>query len=325
MNQFVRLALKSFLRELLAYHVIRHHSDGTQPLFLYASRRGGSTALSEAIAAGLPTLYVDQPFSVFTTPHYYFRNLVGRPYGPLTTECGLESPLYDYIDGIINARLRPGITINPRHTGFRLRTSRVLATITDAQALAPWISSKFDIRAIVLLRHPIPQARSVQRAGWPAVGAVFLRDVEYINRHLTLEQLTVAREIYKAPQKFEAFLLDWILEHLPIFHSPCDPKQNLNLIYYEDMVENPQRLLSSICPDMSPDGMNKALKSLSKASRSTQFSTKERRNALRQTDKKAIISGWTNQIDSENRKRAQALLTLFQIRHYSIDSAYPER
>ena len=172
----IRSAFALFLKELIWRYAIRFEPS-QRPICLYGARRSGSTLLMEVIGVNRGVMFSDQPFGLYTAISANINRLPLFPYGQIAFPDPEEEGIFrTYVEGILSGRIRANIPWKFWSRGFHFSNNRICLKITDAKAMIDWIDHQFDVHTVVLTRHPIAQALSVEANRWFTTGKGFLRN-----------------------------------------------------------------------------------------------------------------------------------------------------
>ena len=194
------------------------------------------------IAAAQGIHYVHEPFNVSDPPSrgvcairfaHWFTYVCSENEAayvePLRRTIALE---YNLGAALRHARSRQDLyrTLEEYRMLRRQRRAQAVTLVKDPIAVfsAPWLAARFDMRVVVLMRHPAAFASSIKRLGWSHPFSDFLdqplllRDVlspfeKEIGRFAAAERgkidqaILLWRLIYHAVREFAAEHRDWIL------------------------------------------------------------------------------------------------------------------
>ena len=149
----------------------------SSPILVTGSHRSGTTWIGRVLAFSPNVGYVHEPFNVHDWPNW----LSVRLPNVFTYICDENSHLYEHsvgdalrfrypIQNIASAQnLQHGadmVAQYQRSLWYRLRQKRPLVKDPIAIMSAEWIARRFDVQAVVMIRHPAAFASSIKRLGW---------------------------------------------------------------------------------------------------------------------------------------------------------------
>jgi len=297
-----------------------HRQGDHSNIFIFTSARSGSTWLAELIGTQPGFKMVKEPFNI--------RQQVVRDHLGINEWEGLFLPenkplvrsyIQNYIDG--------------KNRDWRLRTTRFLSKqwkfFTDRIVFKilfageddiNWFGDQFNGHTIFLIRHPIPV--SLSREVCPRLNS-FLQ-APY-SQNFTDEQLRYAHQIIQKGDDFEVAILDWCLQNVVPLKQARD---NWLTISYEQMVLEPETIISSLVEKFSLEAPEKMNKSLYKASGSTVKSNSESQEVLRDSQKirenrKWLVEKWKSKVAPEQEKTAQEIMDIFEVDCYVAAETRP--
>lgn len=164
------------------------HSRGSQkPILITGSHRSGTTWVGHVLAAASGVGYISEPFSplhrpgvfAYPTPRW-FPYVQADSSGEITNDVG-RMLAFDYsvrseLPSIRSARdVGRMVRDYSRCRSLRSRSARPLVKDPLALLAAPWLATTFDMRVVVLVRHPAAFASSLKRMGWTHPFSDFLQ------------------------------------------------------------------------------------------------------------------------------------------------------
>ena len=323
---YVSNAARQLAKELLWRLTYRHRSDPDKAdICVYSSRRGGSTMLMEILGANRGMSFSDQPFGLFTASRPNINRLPIFPYGQIYAPDEQEQALLkDYVDGLFAGEIPANVPWKFwSGRGFG-RTDRMTLKITDAKGLAGWFDSNYPVHTVVMTRHPIAQALSVQRIGWQITGKGFLRNDAYRRDHLTPELVEMCERVYAAGPSLACHVLDWGLENLPLIKGL---RRNPHWVHvsYEGLVADSAAVVSMLARRLDLPDEARMLEVAGRPSRSTKrSSTAATVKNIRSGDVDHLLLGWRRKADEAELAGCFELLERLGVRLYGADSAYPD-
>ncbi len=167
MNPAIKLAFRHLIREVIWRSFNRHSPSGAPDIALFGSRRSGTTMMVEVIAANPGLKSVDQPLSVITASPYQLKRMPlfasGWPFAPTKEE---QERLRSYFSDILEGRIHVNEPWRFWRSDFSFRSNRIVLKLTNAHGISEWLTEKFQLQTIVVVRHPISQSLSLMRNRW---------------------------------------------------------------------------------------------------------------------------------------------------------------
>jgi len=289
-----------------------------RPIFIFSTRRSGSTLLMRVLHSQPGVDYIDEPLNLWRL-HPHFRRLPHPPSGYfISLTDAEEEELYGYLEDLLNGKVRfrhRGNLLDPGRT-FLVR--RFVVKNINATPLIDWFAEKFDADIVYLLRHPGAVAESLLRKGWNSTARVYLENSVY-SANLNTEQRGLAQRILEEGSPFQQCVLEWYLDNLyPL--SVWRDRSWLTLSY-EELVMWPQEISQMLCQRLrlpDPERMERVLRL---PSRTTSVDSKR---VIRAEGPGALVGRWLKQIDKGEIEGMEQLLNAFGIEVYRADSPYPD-
>lgn len=322
----LRDSLRSTAKELV-WLTVRHQPGSQRDIYLFCTRRGGSTWLMETIAANRGVLPLNQPFEILTpnlTP-YQYRRLPKFDHGQIVHPDPVqEQQLRDYTDDLMAGRLR----VNAPHAfwrrGFDFRTDRLVLKTVDAKPMMDWFAAHYDIDIVYLVRHPVPQSLSCVRNGWFTTTLAYTRNEWFVEEVLGDSSLRrYAEDLDRTGTPLERFVVNWVVENLyPLTRLARRPEWLA--LSYEECVLDQESVLETVCTRLELSDVDGMRRAAARASRSSGLSSDASVDAIRSRDREAQVAGWQDRISGEDRDRVTEILDRFGITLYSASSALPD-
>ena len=313
----------------------RHKNDReAPPILILTSRRSGGTWLTDALASEPGLLCVLQPFAIGLSDPFLrseaaipqsLRDNLGVPIRP-----GDESWMRPLMERIFDGRLRIGWPANPFSRRFRFRTNRVLVKMHNTKAWIDWFDESFpNARVVFHLRHPIPQALSTMRMGWPNRTGAYLRDRRFVETHLTPDLESAAHDLSEHGDELQKAIVGWLVENrapLRLLELGC--RRRWLTTTYEESVANPSVVFDRLIKHLGFERRRAVLQSAGLPSHTVFDAAKANliRNAASEpSGRSALLEGWRERVAQDQLAEAERLFRLFGLRHYRADSPYPSR
>lgn len=141
----------------------------------------------------------------------------------------------------------------------KLRTShspfdRNLIKDIRANHLLKWLDTRFEIKIVLLLRHPCAVACSKLKLNWETHLDEFLNQEDLVEDFLT----PFVSEICGAKTEFEKHIFLWCIEnYVPLKQFKED---EIHLVFYENLCTQPKLELEKLFPYLGRASSNRALK-----------------------------------------------------------------
>ena len=292
-------------------------------IFLFSSRRGGSTYLEQIISANTGIRSIDQPFDLFrphTTPgKVKARYLPAVPQSQFIHLSNSEIDLVqEYVSLILQGKLR--LLGGVEKPGFPTMANRTLLKIVSASPLMDWFKTQFDVHTCYLIRHPIAQSLSVMRNNWGITADAYVNNRFFIDTYLDAKQVDLARHVLLQGSYFQRAILNWCLENI----VPLKYSNSITLkITYEELLMKPNEMIALIAEKLDLTDIQSMLKSLSQPSRSSRFSSGNTVSAIQQGNSSELLAQWRKKISPQQFAEANEIFEALEIDAYSTDRVLP--
>jgi hypothetical protein len=314
----VRHAARSLAKELVWLLGNAHRPGPEQPICLFATRRGGSTWLTELIAANRGVRPLDQPLDLMTgslTPAHY-RSMPKYAYGELV---GLDDEELDHLAAYVELLLSGALPVNAPVKFWRrdydFVSHRLVLKILAAKALIDWFDQRFDIDVVYLPRHPIPQALSCIRNGWTLTAKAYLRSPRFVAEWLDDDVAAWGEALLRDGTPLEQFVLNWGLENLvPLRLLPERPQWTV--VSYEECVVEPEAVVDRITDQLHLPDRRAMLDVVRRPSGSSRRSTEETRGRISVGDRVGLVGGWRRHVRADEERAAFQVLDRLGISYY---------
>jgi hypothetical protein len=178
------------------------------------------------------------------------------------------------------------------------------------------MESSFDLQVLYLLRHPIAQAASVLKAGWPAMNRAFLEHPTFPKRHLTPSQCRHCEKVAANGSQLEQHVLSWCLDNLLPLRELATGKDSWLVLTYEDCVAHPEQVIDLLSQTLKVDNPRFMQRQFAKASGTARITN--RRNA--RVFREAQLTKWTRQFSVGEITAAFDILSVLDIDAYNASS-----
>lgn len=298
---------------------------GQRPnIALFGIRRGGSTLLADMVAAERGVWFVDEPFGAFA-PHrpFYHEIRAELPERMHNQFFDMSSEEAGAVESFVSRTLSLDLRIGTsRRARLPLIADRVAMKILNAPLLIDWLVDRFDLRSLILTRHPAAQARSVLRLGWGFSAEAYFASDAFLERRFDAEQIREGRAILAGENGWPKAVLNWIIESwIPL----CEASPAIPRLSYEELVVGREQIVRDVFRYFELDEVERALTLLDRPSGSSRMSTSSAQQAISAGDTSRILGRWLDQTDADERRRGQEILDLFGVDLYSMDDPMPRR
>lgn len=312
--------IKDLLVNGLVKPLSNRHREGDEPnVFLMATPRGGSTWLMEMIWSQPEFKSCNEPLDLRNP--LVRRHLGAEEWEELYAK-DAQRLLEPYFERLSGGRLYIVDPLPFRGKYHRRRTSRtVFKLLHGAEDRVPWLVERFNGKAVLLMRHPIPV--SLSRKHLPRLTAFVESDYR---RHFEAEQLRLARRIIDAGTPLERGVLDWCFQtSLPLRHRD----EEWLVVCYEQMVMEPDVVIGRLADELDLPDPERMRAHVTEASAVTSQSDEEAKRLLgqgdRQADRSRLIERWRGKVEAHEEERAMEILSCFGIDAYLAGEALPNR
>lgn len=315
-------AFRYYLRFLLQVPA-SYRPDGSPHVFLFSTRRSGSTLLRDAIGSVPGFNYIDQPFDCWlfnphadSLPHYD---------GCQVTSASADqfSQLKRYLDDLLARRK----ILRSRWQFWRQKTpffwSRYVVKIVNAKALISRLERAYRNKAIIafLVRHPVPTAMSILQRGWGLTAQSYLSDERFVDSYLTEKMVERSWQVLRGRDLFEKHVLNWCLENLVPLRLWREA--DWFRVSFEAMVTEPSRTTRRLLGFVGADSQLASVVEGTLA-RPTRTASKQSAAAIRAQGARSRTESWQQTIGQKALGRVQSLLELFEVDLYDAGSPFPD-
>lgn len=295
--------------------VSNFHKPGDRPnVFLFSTPRSGSTWLMELINTQPSFKHCDEPLNLNNA---LIRKKLDIKYWDGLLNNINHQILEDYFKGYIEGKNHTR-NPNPFAGNYKPITSRIIFKILHGcEENLEWFKKQFGGNIVFMIRHPI--AVTLSRKQHPRLECFI--NSEYYKKHLSVKQLSYAKNIFETGTFFEKGIVDWCFQN----YFPLKNVSKNILVTYEQLVVNPEPVVSTICKGLTLPKPNYILKRLNSPSGSTRQSDSSTKNQLYKltVDRKWLINKWVDKVDNDKKDFADHALSLFNIHIYNAHSSMP--
>ena len=288
-------------------------------MFIFFSRRSGSTWLTELVAAEPGMRFVQDPLLTRNVlPRY--APLLGRERYPyfLRAAPEHEALMLEYFQRLLAGEIHTGTPWRIFARDFQRATNRNVLKVANASGLMDWFEAHFHCRTVYLLRHPIPTVLSQAEYAMEPRTASFLGDAWFAEQVLTSAQRARAEAVLRSGDPLAQRVVDWCCENLiPLTRS--DRVRGGSCSTYEELSANPRSRAARA------EVAHCELRALEKLSARFRVPSATASAAARSGVKPAHWLRWRSALPPERIQELMALCAEFEIDVYAADSAAPRR
>lgn len=308
--RYVTRALRATAREAIWAATCRHVQGDEPNIFLFATRRGGSTFAMELIAANRGVRPMNQPLETQSDNLTMAQALEIPRFGQ-----GQITSLDDHDAErlrVLVERIFAGEVVINAPTKFWRRdvdfvSNRIVLKLTDCKPVIGWFDETFDADIVYLTRHPIPQSLSCIRNAWTLTAGAHLDDPRFVDANLDDAALALSHDILAGGDELQKFCLNWALENVaPIRLLPTHP--NWLHVRYEDCAIDPEGTLRTIAERLRLHDVERMNDVVDRPSQSSRRSTSATRAAIESGDGRSQALGWRDTIGVDDERRCNSML-----------------
>ncbi len=203
---------------------------------------------------------------------------------------------------------------------YLLPKHRTLIKECDSLPMMDWFAKQFKPIIIYLVRHPIPQALSVMRAGWQNTAPAYLEDDFFANQYLSGEQIRLAHKVLGNGTDLEKGVLNWVFENL----YPLKYAAQIDLaLTYEELVIKAEQVIDLLVNKLSIVSNKRMYAKINTPSSSREFSNTQSNEAILQNKREYLVEKWLSQVTAADLVNVQEILDIFEISTYQAASPCP--
>ena len=323
----LKYAYKSLIWNYLNFHRV----DLGNNIFVFTSRRGGGTWLSECISATRGVTAVIEPTEngwknpFLNFEKVYMKSLVDR--GGVAASDADNEWLVDFIGQILSGELKMGQPWNILDPGFDFITRRLCLKMHVVKHKIDLLAEKFpEVKSVYQIRHPIPQALSAASYESGIWVNSYLEDQQFCDRYVNPVIEVLIGRIAVEGSAIEKYALEWCIENIHPLSLMKNEKSNWLFLTYEQLVTDPVWGARTLSNALELD-FDKTLSRMGQASRTT--SDQNKRDILSNEDldheekSQRLLGGWTKNVSREEKILVQEILDTFEIDLYSAFEILP--
>ncbi len=321
-SQF-ELALRYYIRYVIQFPSL-FRPDGSPHIFLFSSRRSGSTLLRDMIASQPNFNYIDEPLNFAQNQYNPYRKLFpGDQHGQIVSlDDQKEKTLKNYIEGILDRKYITRSQWRAFDKNYHWLWKRYVVKELNAKNLIPWFENYFGerIKIIYHIRNPFAVAASLVERGWSHYFNVYLEDAEYSDKYITPQIRSMAAKINHCGSDAEKYILDWCFEnYVPL---KLYRQRTWITISYESIVSDPASVSKKLCSVLDLPNADTMMNIVAKPS-PTPLS-RHSRSKIKSNGPESRLASWQQKFDPDVINDFSKILDAFEIDLYSSKSAYPK-
>lgn len=315
-SEISRYLLRYFL-QIPSFYV----PSGKPHIFLFSTRRSGSTLLRDLIYSQTGFNFIDQPFDL-TQYNWHIRRLPQAELGQFITLTASETKQVEaYVHGLLNRKYIFRSQWQLWDSSYHWLWERYVVKILTAKSLIHWFEDIFknNIQIVYMTRHPIPTALSIIKRKWPVTTEAYLKNESFVDTYLTTKMVSFAEGIVCSGNELENHVLNWCLENL----IPLKGWQNSNWITvsYEKLLADPFYSVHRLCKKLNLQEPEKMLATLNIPTRTAVADSKRRIIA---DGAQVRLDSWQNHISLKDIQQINILLETFEVDLYQAQKSLPD-
>jgi hypothetical protein len=258
------------------------HMDAHKPLLVTGSHRSGTTWVGKMIAASPAMAYIHEPFNPLHHPGictavfpYWFMYVTNENeaafYQPIKDTLAFRYHMLPELRAIRSARHVGRLARDCSNTMlYKMRRATPLVKDPIALFSSEWLVERFDMDAIVLIRHPAAFASSLKRLHWGHDFSQFLKQPLIMRDYLSPFEEEITAFAQKEHDILDQAMLLWRMMHHVILtfrqahqdwmflrHEDisADPVQHFKYIFKRlnlDFTENVEKTIRLYSSDSNP-------------------------------------------------------------------------
>lgn len=314
-RRYLRLAVKSAVKELLWYATCSHEQGDRPNVLLFATRRGGSTFAMEMIGANRGVRTLDQPLELvgeFPTAAQSADVPMFRQGQMTSLDPWTEERLGHAVQRMLDGRSVANAPTRVWRSDVERRSNRLVLKITDAKPIIEWFDDRFDCQIVYFTRHPIPQSISCIRNHWSLTVDAHLRDPDFVAANLSDAAVAAAHDVMTGDDELQQFVLNWALENVAPLRALPERPEWVH-VRYEDCVTQPDAVMSVLAERLHLDDSERMQAISSRPSVSSRRSTAGDRQRIASGRSAELATSWRDRIDADAEQRCNRLLDTFGI------------
>ncbi|MHA1279675.1 MAG: sulfotransferase [Candidatus Helarchaeota archaeon] len=289
-------------------------------IFIFTTRRSGSTLLRDMIYSQKGFNYIDQPFCINQFNPYIKKFPDVFKYKLINFDERDEIIIKKYVNDLLvrNYVLRSQWAIWARQ--YHWAWERYVVKIVNANAAVDWFLNEYHDKAqlILLMRHPIAVALSIIKQKWEISLETYLSDNYFVSTYMNKEQTRYSYHILSEGSLLEKYVLEWCLEN--IVPRALLSQNKIPVYYYEDIISQPRKFSKMICEDLYLENPEEMVKVVSKPTRTA---TSSACDDILEHGPSSRVSKWMNRISTAEKLKIQKIFNVFGLIQYSAFDPFP--
>jgi len=321
MNMISHSLLKKYpesrerLRKLLtSAHIYKPSS--VQDIFLFSSRRSGSTLLAEALGAENKLRYINEPFG----PKYFHRNLLNKY--PQYSNFLIKNKILHVPDDF-KYSLKKYVTdekqtaicgpYNPARPNYHWISNRRIFKIIHCNPILDFFLTNFPTYFFIfLVRHPIATILSLNKS-YGIQLSIYLQNKTFCKTHLTEDKVAYIKLLIEEGDRYKMWAAEWALDHLIPYTIFLNKPEKLPIISYESIVTQPKLSVDFLSHKLRLHNKDKVLKELSIPSAST---STESINKLKTYGSIKLVNSWRSKVSVQEERKMFEVIRKIGVNFY---------
>lgn len=313
--------LKYYLRYLIQVPSL-YNPAGNPHIFLFSSRRSGSTLVRNLIYSQPGFNYIDQPLDIWQTNPFLHKLPKVDKSQYISLDEAEKKMMFSYLDKIISRKYVVRSQWQFWRPEYKWVWNRYVIKLLNANPLIEEIHNYFEDRISVLYlsRHPIPTALSVIKRGWGTTTEAYLWNRNFKQKYLNYNMIDYSKWVINNGSILEKYVLNWCLENLvPI--RLWRKNRWIKTISYERLIRNPELSCQQLCKKLKLVNSNLMIDAIDKPTRTAD---EESKREIQSQGHDSRLEYWINEVDQNSIKRVEKMLKVFNIDLYQASKVYPE-
>jgi hypothetical protein len=289
------------------------------PILVTGSIRSGTTWVGRMLCLSRQLGYIQEPFNPSRWPGWaperfphelvYINPDNEDTYDPILQDViNMRFPLLHHVREIRDPRQLWRVTRDwQRSLRYSLRRYQPLLKDPDALFSAEWLSRRFDMEVVVLIRHPAGFASSIKRLNWPLLPSPWVWQ-EALMRDL-LSPFAEELQGFKSRTDTDVIdqaVLTWkSLYHVVRHYQERHPEWHF--VRLEDLAEDPQGRFRHLYGQLGlrwDEGVSAGIEKYSTSANAAEVPPSRFRTIKR--DSRAAASTWSSRLNAEDVARIHA-------------------
>lgn len=319
LKEALSLEFRDLAKVAIWYGFNRHRQGQHKNIWVFGSRRSGTTLIAQVLGVNKGIKICDQPFALPSSTALQMRYLFQFDNGhavDLTNE--EKKKCIEYVELIRNGYLHVGEPWRIWADNFHFRSNRLVFKETNGACIAPLMYWTYGDHILVLLRHPIPQSMSCLRNGWELNYRPFLGSKWYVETYLSDGLESFCYDVIRGDERLDKFVLVWCLENRPLFANLAE-FPHWGFVTYERFVQDAGDIIRTWSGAYNLPNLAAMLRAAKQPSASTRkLSTSAAKAAIRKSNIADVLFSWRTHIAAEDERRLMAIVERFRIEEYKL-------